>query len=91
VEAVLADPAAAPIGEPLRATLALLDRLTLEPESFGPADVAKARAAGASRAAIADAIAICALFNMIDRCADALGFVVAPGYDGRRLLEHGYA
>ena len=36
------------------------------------------RAAGVSDDALLDAIAVAALFNMIDRIADALGFEVPP-------------
>ena len=89
VEAVLANLETAPIGEALRATLALLRKLTLEPDTLGPADVEAARSAGVSDEALEDAIHVCALFNVIDRIADALGFDlpepeywtrVAPGF-----------
>ena len=95
MEAVLSDLETAPIGEGLRATLALLRKLTLEPDALGPADVEAARSAGVSDEALEDAIHVCALFNVIDRIADALGFElpdaeywdrVAPGF-----LAGGYA
>jgi alkylhydroperoxidase family enzyme len=90
VDAVLRDVATAPIGEPLRAALALVAALTDDPAGFGPDDVDRARAAGLDDEAIADAIMVCALFNMIDRCADALGFRLAENFDPRRLLHGGY-
>jgi alkylhydroperoxidase family enzyme len=90
VAAVLADDPSAPLSEGLRTTLTMLARLTASPEAFTRADVDRVRAAGVGDEAIADAITVCALFNMIDRCADALGFAVPPGFDGRRLLESGY-
>jgi hypothetical protein len=56
--------------------------------------VQSARDAGASDEAIADALHVCALFNTIDRIADALGFVVPPAEHFRRgapfMMRHGY-
>ena len=53
------------------------------------------RAAGVSDDALLDAIAVAALFNMIDRIADALGFEVPPpeAFAARadRMLATGYA
>jgi alkylhydroperoxidase family enzyme len=73
---VLADWLSAPVPERLRAALGFLRALTLEPDTVGPADVAALLAAGLSRAEIEDAAAVCAVFNVIDRIADALGFHV---------------
>lgn len=72
--AVLTDWRTAPIGSGLRATLGLLEKLTLAPDAVTPADLAAPRAAGVSDEAIEDAIAICALFNIVDRIADTLDF-----------------
>jgi alkylhydroperoxidase family enzyme len=93
VAQVLEDLDSAPVGERVRATLRVLARLTLDPQTFGQADLAEARAAGVSDDALADAVGVCALFNIATRCADALGFDLpddfAPG--GRHhLLERGY-
>lgn len=74
MEAVLADWQTAPIDEKLRATFAFLSKLTLAPVEVGPGDVAELRAAGVGDEAIEDAIEVCALFNVIDRIADALAF-----------------
>jgi alkylhydroperoxidase family enzyme len=71
---VLADFRSAPIDERLRAALAFVQRVTLEPESVGPADAAAARAAGVSTEALRDALYVCVYFNLIDRLADAFGF-----------------
>lgn len=54
--------------------LAFLEKLTLKPREVEPADVAPLRAAGLSDEAIADAIHVCANFNLINRVSDALGF-----------------
>jgi alkylhydroperoxidase family enzyme len=75
-QAVLADWRTAPVGAPVRAMLGLIEQVTLRPESLSPADVQVVRNAGVSEAAIVDALYICALFNMIDRIADALGFAL---------------
>ena len=93
VRAVLDDVESAPIDERLRATLRMLATLTLTPDRFSVDDIAPVRMAGVSDEAIADAISVCALFNIIDRVADALEFNIptdfAPG--GRHpLLDFGY-
>ena len=85
----------APVGDSLRATLGFLEKLTLEPDALEPADAVAVRAAGVSDDALLDAIAVAALFNMIDRIADALGFDVPPpeAFAARadRMLATGYA
>jgi uncharacterized peroxidase-related enzyme len=94
VKAVLADYRTAPIPEKLRATLGFLEKLTLHPSEVGPADVAPLRAAGVTDQEIEDAIHVCALFNVINRAADSLGFELADekGYANaaRMLLSSGY-
>ena len=85
----------APIDERLRATLGFLEKLTLRPHELGPADADAARAAGASDEALVDAIHVAALFNMIDRLADSLGWDVPPfeEFSARAdaMLASGYA
>ena len=70
----------APVDERLRATLGFLEKITLRPHELGPADADAARAAGASDEALVDAIHVAALFNMIDRLADSLGWDV-PSFE----------
>ena len=74
VAAVLTDYRTAPINEKLRATLAFLEKMTLAPGELGAADIVAVRAAGVSDQALLQAAYVGALFNMIDRIADALGF-----------------
>jgi len=93
VVAVLADLDAAPIAEPLRATLRLLTKLTRE-QTVDADDMRAALAAGASRAQIADALAVCCAFNTTNRLADAFAFAL-PGPKGfeagaKILLRRGY-
>jgi uncharacterized peroxidase-related enzyme len=94
VSAVLDDWRTAPISEQLRVTLGFLERLTLSPAEVKPADVAPLRAAGVSDRAIEDAIQVCALFNLIDRVADALDFEVPSpesfAQSAEMLLKRGY-
>jgi uncharacterized peroxidase-related enzyme len=93
--AVEADWRTAPIREPLRAMLAFIEKLTLRPEELGAADADAVRAAGVSDEAMVDAIHVAALFNMIVRLADSLGWDV-PSFDtflarADRMLATGYA
>jgi uncharacterized peroxidase-related enzyme len=94
VKAVLGDYRTAPIPEKLRAMLGFLEKLTLRPAEVGPADMPPLRAAGLTDEEIEDAIHVCAMFNLINRVADSLGFDQATeeGYAGaaRMLLRSGY-
>lgn len=68
--------------------------MTLAPGALAPADADAVLAAGVSREALVDAIHVCALFSMIVRLADSLGWDVPPpeafAARGRVLLESGY-
>ena len=79
----------------MKTALELIRRLTLEAEDFGKADVDAARGAGLSDQAIIDAAEVCAMFNIIDRIADAMSFEVlsAEGFarGARTLRRFGYA
>jgi uncharacterized peroxidase-related enzyme len=94
IQAVLADYRTAPISEKLRAMLGFVEKLTLRPAEVGPADEVALRAAGLSAEEIEDAIHVCALFNVINRVADSLGFerADADGYEknARWLMSFGY-
>jgi hypothetical protein len=69
--------------------------LTLRPDELTEADVQDAYAAGVSREALRDAATICALFSMITRLADSLGWdVPSPDRLAARapaMLEGGYS
>ena len=85
----------APIGEPLRATLAFLEKLTLLPADVDGSDVQAVVDAGVTPNALRDAVEVAAAFNTIDRIADALAF--APQSERslaastRQLTTRGYA
>lgn len=85
----------APVGEALCATLGFIETMTLRPGELGPADVRAVRAAGVDDGALVDAIYVCALFNVIVRLADALGWDVPSdeAFRGRAdaMLAGGYA
>jgi alkylhydroperoxidase family enzyme len=91
---VLDDWRTAPIDEKLRATLGLLETLTLSPDDVGPDDAAVPLEAGVSEAALRDAVYVCALFNLIDRVADSLDFAVPTPDQFRSMapvvLKRGY-
>src|SRR6266480_1002092 len=94
-QAVVADWRTAPLSPELAATLVFLEKLTLHPDELEPADADAVRTAGVSDGALRDAIRVCALFNMIVRLADSLGWDV-PDAESLRLrapamLEGGYA
>ena len=73
---VFADWRTARISEGLRATLALLEKVTLAPGEIVAADLARLRDAGVTDRAILDATYVCVGFNVIARIADALGFKI---------------
>jgi uncharacterized peroxidase-related enzyme len=91
-QAVLADWRTAPIDDKLKAMLGYLEKLTLSPADIQPADVAALTAAGIEKQAMLEAIYVCALFNMIDRIADALNFAIPPSFieSSTTLLKRGY-
>jgi hypothetical protein len=62
----------------MRATLGLLEKLTLAPAEVSGEDLVGLRAAGLSDRAILDAAYVCVGFNIITRIANALGFEVPP-------------
>jgi alkylhydroperoxidase family enzyme len=75
--------------------LGFLEKLTLRPEELNPDDADQVRAAGVSSEAMVDAIHVAALFNMIVRLADSLGWDV-PTWEsclerGEAMLSRGYA
>src|SRR6476620_6912601 len=93
-QAVVADWRSAPLRPELAATLVFLEKLTLRPDQLEPGDAAAARAAGVSDQALRDAATVCALFSMIVRLADSLGWDV-PAWErlmarAPAMLEGGY-
>ena len=94
-EAVKRDWRTAPVDERLRATLGFVEKLTLRPAELTRDDAQVVLDAGVSREALVDAIHVAALFNMITRLADSLGWDVPPFEEflerAGEMLESGYA
>jgi alkylhydroperoxidase family enzyme len=95
MKAVLDDYRTAPIDEKLRATLGLLEILTLRPEQLAPNNIQVVLRTGVTREAIRDAFYVAFLFNVYDRLADTLGWELPEQryYDkaGQFLLKKGYS
>lgn len=91
---VLADYKTAPIDEKLRATLALLEKMTLAPDTLTSEDVRPVLARGVTREALVDAFYVAFLFNTYDRLADTLGWELPDrryySKAGKFLLKRGY-
>jgi len=89
----LADLRAAPITEPLRATLGLLGKLTRE-HRIDADDVRAVLATGVTTEQVADALAVGLVFNITDRLANAFDFEVAApaamAAGARHLVKRGY-
>jgi uncharacterized peroxidase-related enzyme len=93
VSAALSDLEAAPIEEPLRATLRMLRKLTRE-HAVDADDMRALLAAGVSHEQIEDALAVGFTFNTVDRLSRTFGFFV-PGpkafeAGAKFLLARGY-
>ncbi len=91
---MLCDFRSAPISEPFRATLAFLEKLTLEPAALTAEDARQVLAAGVPPQALEDAIVVSSLFSQINRLADAMGWQkeTPEGNEAiaARLLRKGY-
>ena len=94
-DAIVVDWRTAPLRPQLAATLVFLEKLTLRPDELQPADAEAAQAAGVSVQALRDAATVSALFSMIVRLADSLGWdVPSPQRLAARapaMLDGGYA
>ena len=94
VTAALADPEAAELSAKVRATLALLAKVTADHGAVTAADVRAVLATGVTPTGVADALNVGYIFNTITRLADAFEFHVGPKaafeVGAKRLLSHGY-
>jgi alkylhydroperoxidase family enzyme len=94
VQAVLENVDTAPIAEPLRATLRLLRKVTVEHEAVTANDMRPLLALGVTRAQIQDALNVGFAFNVITRLADTFAFEVGSraSFDAgaKALLTRGY-
>ena len=94
VDAVLADLASAPIGEPLRATLGLLRTVTRDHAAVTADDIRPLLALGVTRAQVEDALDVAFCFNVITRLADTFAFAIPTQASfeasAKMLLSRGY-
>lgn len=96
VDAVLADPASAPVSTKLKALLAIAAKVQRSGRIVTEEDVTAARAEGATDREIHDTVLIAASFSMFNRYVDGLA-TLAPSDPaayaemGRRMAEGGYA
>ena len=78
----------------MRATLGLLEKMTLRPDEIKPEDVDAVRRANVSDQEISDAMHVAFSFNLIDRLADSFGWHIQTekqfGQDAKFLLKKGY-
>lgn len=95
VDQVRADIATAPLDEKLRALLEIAAQVTRSGRNVSPADIQRARDAGADDRAIHDTVLIAAAFCMFNRYVDGLATWTPEDegmYDmmGERLAHQGY-
>jgi uncharacterized peroxidase-related enzyme len=93
-DAVIADFESADIGDGLKAVLRFLEAMTRTPQALTGESAAEVLRAGVSPAALEDAIAVGAIFNIIARYANALGFAIPSEAEFDKaadmLLKRGY-
>lgn len=78
LEAMMADIDTAPIDEKLKAILAYVRKLTLDPSRMTSEDARKVYEAGWDEQALYDAICVCALFNFMNRIVMGSGVFSDP-------------
>lgn len=88
IEALLADPDSADIEPALRPLLRYVEKLTREPASVRAADREAVFAAGWSERALHDAVAVCALFNFMNRLVEGMAVVTTPAIQAAQRERH---
>ncbi|MEL6442403.1 MAG: peroxidase-related enzyme [Cyanobacteria bacterium J06621_8] len=78
LEAITKDIATAPIEERWRSVFALVEKLTKTPSNVTQADIDLVLEAGWDAPAVEDIIAVCALFNFMNRLVDGFGLELPP-------------
>jgi alkylhydroperoxidase family enzyme len=94
IDGLIADAGSAPIEDKLRPLIAFVRKLTLTPAKMTQADADAVFAAGWDEAALHSAIAVCCLFNFMNRLVGGHGVAAdasAFAERGRRHVELGYA
>ncbi len=83
----------AEIGENFRVILRLVRKLTLTPSKMTPDDVRAVLDAGWQEQTVEDAIAVCCLFNFMNRLVDGYGITGSPEHfadTAAAIHTHGY-
>lgn len=96
VDAVIANVDSAPISDKLKALLGIATNVQSGGLNVSEADVAAARAQGATDIEIHDTVLIAAAFCMFNRYVDGLATWAPPNredyaHSGQMIVEHGYA
>ncbi|MGH3235669.1 MAG: carboxymuconolactone decarboxylase family protein, partial [Streptosporangiaceae bacterium] len=92
--ALLADVSSAPVPERMKPLLRYAGKLTLSPAKISPADAGAVLDAGWAEQALHDTVAVCGLFNLMNRLVEGLGITAGEAYfaaAARRLAGTGYA
>jgi uncharacterized peroxidase-related enzyme len=91
---MLSNPQSEHVDFPMQPVLAFVRKLTLSPGRITSADADQVFAAGWNDRALHDAVAICGLFNLMNRLVNGLGIEASESYTklaAQRLAERGYA
>ncbi len=94
VQSLIHDLETAPVDDALRPVLRVVQKLTTLPSRIVQEDIDAVRGAGWNDAALHDAVAVCALFNFMNRYVEGLGLSADESYfqvAGRRIHDGGYA
>ncbi|HEX9356735.1 MAG TPA: peroxidase-related enzyme [Streptosporangiaceae bacterium] len=94
MSALLADIGTALVPERMKPLLRYVGKLTLTPAKTTPRDAGAVLAAGFQEQALHDAVAVCGLFNMMNRLVEGLGITAGEDYfctAAGRLSDGGYA
>jgi uncharacterized peroxidase-related enzyme len=91
VHALIADIDSAPVAEKLKPVLRYVAKLTRAPASVRAADRASVLAAGWDERALHDAVAVCALFNFMNRLVEGMGVQTSPAIQAAQRERHARA
>lgn len=94
VAALVHDLDSAGVDDRMRALLRYVCKVTATPSRIAGADARAVLDAGWGEDALHDAVAVCALFNLMNRYVDGLGVAADDAYlevSGKRLADGGYA
>lgn len=94
IDGLVADLSTAPIDSKLRPIFAYVKKLSLTPARMSQGDADAVFAAGWDEEALHSALAVCCLFNFMNRLVEGHGIAADPaafGSRGRRHVEMGYA